>query len=193
MKINEIELIGSQNFPVEAVELWLKKSSPKGMLENFVVNYVEYQDQRGVILTDADNKIAAYAGFASRLNGKVWQAQNAMTYAPYQGQALVGKIYKMVKEEFKISIQSDTQQTASGMKLWTKTLPSLGMKPMIFDTETDRIINPAQTKINMYPKGNLEKQWRYTWILERFDYYPEQNLLAEGSLLMPYVGIWYKD
>ena len=99
----------------------------------------------------------------------------------------------MKKEELKISIQSDTQQTTSGMKLWTKTLPSLGMKPMIFDTETDRIIDPAVTKIDMYPKGSINKKWRYTWILERFDHYPEQNLLAEGSLLMPYVGIWYNN
>lgn len=192
MKINEIDLINNQSFPKEGVEMWLKKSTPYGKLENFIVNYIEVDNQRGIVLTDDNNQIAAYAGFVVRLNGKVWQAQNAMSYPPYQGQALVGKIYKMVKDEFKKSIQSDVQQTKDGAKLWTRTLPGLGLKPMIFDTETERIIDPATTKINMYPtSGSIDAKWRYTWILETNNHYPSQNLLAEGSLLMPYKGLWY--
>lgn len=190
MKINEIEIINDQTFPKEGVEHWLTRATPRGKLESFTVNYVEFQDQRGIILTDDNNEIAAYAGFVVRLNGKVWQAQNAMSYPPYTGQALVGKIYKMIKQEYRISLQSDNQQTVAGSKLWTKTLPSLGLKPMIFDTETERIIDPAASDINMYPANNNDA-WRYTWILEATDRYPTQNLLAEGSLIMPYKGLWY--
>jgi hypothetical protein len=194
MKINEIELINNQHFSKEALETWLKKSSPKGKLENFTVNYIEAGDQRGIILTDIDGNIAAYAGFVSRLNGSVWQAKNAMTYLPYQSQALVGKIYKMIKQDYKISLQSDMQQTSDGAKLWTKTLPSLGLKPMIFDTQTERILDPKTSGINMYPvAGPLENKWRYIWVLEASDHYPAQNLLPEGSLLMPYKGLWYNS
>jgi hypothetical protein len=191
MKISEIELINDQHFPEEVVKKWLDKSRPRGTLENFIINYVEFKDQRGIILTDTSNKIAAYAGFIARLNGKIWQSQNAMSYEPYKGNQLVGKIYKTIKEGWGISLQSDTQQSIDGMKLWTKTLPSLGLRPMIFDSDTDRIIDPTETKIDMYPSDN-SNQRRYSWILESSDYYPTQNLLAEDSLLMPYVGLWYK-
>ena len=117
MKITEIELINAQHFPIEGVQLWLEKSTPRGKLDQFTVNYVEFQNQRGIILTDNANQIAAYAGFIVRLDGKVWQAQNAMSYAPYQGQALVGKIYKMIKQDYHVSLQSDEQQTTDGAKL----------------------------------------------------------------------------
>ena len=192
MIIDEIELISSQSFPKEAVQIWLEKARPKGKLDQFVVNYVEFENQRGIILTDDQNQIAAYAGFIMRLNGKVWQAQNAMSYAPYQGQKLVGKIYKMIKQDYHISIQSDNQQTTAGATLWTKTLPSLGLRPMIFDTDSERILDPKTANINMYPTEEMiNAKWRYTWILETTDYYPSQNLLAEGSLLMPYKNLWY--
>ena len=193
MKISEIELINSQNFPKEGVRRWLEKSTPRGKLDNFLVNYIESNDQRGVVLTDDNNNIAAYAGFVVRYNGKIWQAQNAMSYSPYQGQALVGKIYKMIKQQWSTSIQSDTQQTKDGMNLWTKTLPALDLKPMIFDTETDRIIDTTTAEIDLYPPGNdPEKKWRYAWILETSDHYPDQNLLKEDSLIMPYRDLWYK-
>jgi hypothetical protein len=193
MKITEIELIPPQNFPAKKVEMWLEKSTPRGMLGNFVVNYIEFRDQRGVVLTDANGVIAAYAGFIVRLNGKIWQAYNAQSYEPYKNQTLVGKIYQMIKQDWHQSIQSDTAQTVDGMRLWTKTLPSLGLKPMIFDTETDRIIDPAENIIDMYPKdAGISKKWRYAWILESSDCYPNQNLLKEGSLLMPYQNLWYK-
>ena len=191
MKITEIELINAQHFPIEGVQLWLEKSTPRGKLDQFTVNYVEFQNQRGIILTDNANQIAAYAGFIVRLDGKVWQAQNAMSYAPYQGQALVGKIYKMIKQDYHVSLQSDEQQTTDGAKLWTKTLPGLGLNPMIFDTKTERILDPTTAGIDMYPTNNLGTKWRYILILEASDHYPSQNLLAEGSLLMPYKGLWY--
>jgi hypothetical protein len=192
MKIDEIELVNiGQSFPVSKVKEYLAKSSPNGMLENFVVNYVESGNHRGIILTDSENNIAAYVSFVVRLNGRVWQAKNAVSYSPYQGQALVGKLYKMVKQDLKQSIQSDTEQTVDGMKLWTKTLPSLGLSPKVYDTETGHIIEPGQAHNLMYPQQGSPVEHRYTWILERNDHYPEQNLLSEGSLLMPYHGLWY--
>jgi hypothetical protein len=192
MKIDEIELVNiGQSFPVSKVKEYLAKSSPNGMLENFVVNYVESGNHRGIILTDSENNIAAYVSFVVRLNGRVWQAKNAVSYPPYQGQALVGKLYKMVKQDLKQSIQSDTEQTVDGMKLWTKTLPSLGLLPKVYDTETGHILEPGQAHNLMYPQQGSPVEHRYTWILERNDHYPEQNLLSEASLLMPYHGLWY--
>jgi hypothetical protein len=192
MKINEIELVNiGQSFPINKVTEFLARSSPNGMLENFVVNYVESGNHRGIILTDRENNIAAYAGFVVKLNGRVWQAKNAVSYDPYRGQALVGKIYKMVKQELKQSIQSDTEQTRDGMNLWTKTLPSLGLRPMGYDTQTGHVLDPEQTNNLMYPQQGAADEHRYSWILERNDHYPEQNLLKEGSLLMPYQGLWY--
>ena len=192
MKITEIELINDQTFPKEQLGKLLAQSSPRGMLGEFTVNYLENNNQRMFILTDSENRIAAFATFRERLNGRVWQSRNAASFAPYQGQSLVGKLYKMIKIDFKKSIQSDNTQTTSGAKLWTQILPSLGLAPMIFDTTTEKIIDPASSTIDMYPKDYDDPEiHRYTWILEKFDNYPEQNLLVEGSLLMPYTGLWY--
>ena len=191
MRLSEIEIVGPQDFPKSMLEPWLEKSRPRGMIEDrFYVNYIEIGDERGIILTDDHNNIAAYAGFISVMHGKVWQAKNAISFDPYKKQSLVGKIYKMVKEEYHQSVQSDIEQTTDARKLWTRTLPSLGLKPMIFDTKTDRIIDPIDSNISVY--SNTEEKHRYCWILEAFDHYPSQNLLKEGSLIMPYKGIWYK-
>lgn len=192
MKINEIELVNIGNsFPIAKVKEFLKKATPNGMLGDFVVHYVESGNHRGIILTDQESNIAAYAGFVVRLNGKIWQAKNAVSYDPFKGQRLVGKIYKLVKETLGKSIQSDTEQTQAGMLLWTKTLPSLGLNPMVYDTSTGHIINPSTTNVNMYPQQGSSIEHRYTWILERNDHYPVQNLLVEGSLLMPFKNLWY--
>ena len=62
---------------------------------------------------------------------------------------------------------------------------------MIYDMETNRIIDLRKYKIDMYPKSDdpslLKK---YTWILERSDHYPSQNMLREGLMLMPLRGLW---
>jgi hypothetical protein len=193
MKINEIELVNiGQSFPIDLVKKFLDKSSPNGQIDQFIVNYVESGNHRGIILTDQEENIAAYAGFVVRLNGRVWQAKNAVSYDPYRGQALVGKIYKMVKQNLNKSIQSDTEQTTDGMKLWTKTLPSLGLDPKIYDVTTGHILDPEKSKHLMYPQSGSAHEHRYTWILERNDRYPEQNILSEQSLLMPYRGLWYE-
>jgi hypothetical protein len=186
--ISEIEIISSQDFPKGTVARLLPKANQTGFLDEFTINYVESGDQRVIILTDSMGEVAAYAGFIVRLSGKIWQAANAMTYEPYRGKSLVAKIYRMIKQQFRVSIQSDKRQTLSAVKLWTKTLPALGLRPMIFDTETNAIIDPSANNIDL---NAINDEDRYTWILERFDRYPEQNLLSEHSILMPYRGIWY--
>ena len=193
MKIDEIELVSiGQSFPIELVEKHLQDSTPIGMIKNFVVYYKERNDQRILILADNTHQIAAYTGFRVRLNGRVWQAKNAASYSPYSGQGLVGKMYQFIKQQLKKSIQSDEEQTVDGQKLWTKTLPGLGLLPMIYDTETGHIIDPKTNNVEMYPVQGSANQYRYTWILEKFDHYQEQNILAEGSLLMPLKGLWYE-
>lgn len=190
MKLDEIELVSIGNsFPVEQVRRYLERASPTGTLDDLVVHYVESGNHRGIILADDDDNIAAYASFVVRLNGRVWQAKNAVSYEPFKGRQLVGKIYRLVREKFGKSIQSDTEQTVAGMRLWTKTLPALGLNPKVYDTETGHIIDPGS--IDIYPHSGSADQHRYTWILERNDHYPEQNLLNESSLLMPNRGLWY--
>ena len=192
MRLHEIEQVPAQDFPKEIVEKYLEWASPIGNLEEFTINYLEQGDQRVLILTDLDTNVSAYAGFVSRLNGRVWQAKNAQSYSPHTGRALAAKIYKVVKEKLRKSIQSDTEQSVSAIKLWTKTLPGLGLQPMVFDTKTDRIISPDGFDLAlMYPVADTEDKLRYTWILERNDHYPMQNLLKEDSLLLPVTGMWY--
>ena len=192
MNITEIELVGPQSFPIEKIEQYFSISTPQGKLDDFVVSYLEHDNQRVLILSDLDKKIAAFAAFEMWNNGRVWQAKNAETFRPYKGRALVAKIYKYVKDTMHKSIQSDSTQSYGGIVLWCKSLPALGLKPMIFDTKTERIIDPDTSDIDVYSvcKDNDPTQWRYTWILERFDHYPSQNLLLEDSLLLPITGMW---
>ena len=203
MNITEILMISTQDFPKrKAKEILPLTQDAYGTLDTqyqFLINYLETGDQRIIIITDtAKNKeIVAYAGFISRLNGKIWQAKNLQVYPPYKGMQFAGRLYKFIKEKFKKSIQSDIEQSPSGRILWQKTLPSLGMNPKIFDTQTQYIIdqsNPAAFELaqqSMYNTDDNKERYRYTWILETFDQYNDNSILTEGTLLMPYTGIWY--
>ncbi len=193
MNITEIELVGDQSFSLSKIKYFLSLSTPYGgTLAGFNVNYLEQGNQRVIILTDINNEIAAFASFEIWNNGKVWQSRNAESFNRFKGNALVAKIYCFVKNTLHKSLQSDTEQSYAGRKLWVKTLPSLGLHPMIFDTKTERIIDPATSDIDVYAiyDDNDPTQWRYTWIVERNDHYPSQNLLTENSLLMPVTGLW---
>jgi hypothetical protein len=193
MKINEIELVGDQDFPLATAEHYLSLARPNGTFGDFVVYYAEFDDARVVIFVDDKKQVAAYAGFYSRLNGKVWMARHAQTYDPHKGKNLMGQLYKYVKETLRKSIQSDIFQTYAGKKMWTVTLPALGLKPMIFDTQTEHIIDPITSSINVYPGDKDPDVHRYCWILEKYDHYPDQNILRENSILTPYTGIWYTN
>jgi hypothetical protein len=192
MKINEIELVGDQTFSLSTAEHYLSMASPLGVAGEFTVYYAEFDDARVAMFVDDKKQVAAYAGFHSRLNGKVWMARHAQVFPPYEGKNLMGKLYKYVKETLKKSIQSDIYQTYAGKKLWTTTLPALGLHPMIFDTKTEHIIDPKTSNINVYPGDDDSEVQRYCWILEKYDHYPEQNILRENSILSPYTGLWCK-
>jgi len=199
MIIDEIELIAmNQNsFSINHIKNLLYQSVPDGELEGFIVHYLEKGDVRCISLTDNTNNqtsdIAAFAGFQVRSNGRVWQGKNVIVYHKYKGQQLAGKIYKFVKEHYKKSIQSDTEQTIDGQTLWVKTLPSLGLKPMIYDNETGYTIDPTKTNIQMYHTSNSTDQskFRYTWIIEKSDYYKERNMLQENKIIMPIRYLWH--
>jgi hypothetical protein len=201
MKIDEILRISTQDFPIRKVKQLLTLTRDGyGFIDNLVVNYTESGDHRVIILTDdRNNEIAAYAGFISRMNGKVWQAKNLATYNEYKGNKLGAKIYKYVKEVMKKSIQSDIEQSPSAEILWTKTLPEIGLFPKIFDTETEYVIddtnpvayNNAIQKL-YYDDENAVDKYRYTWILEKNDHYTEHSVLKEEQLLLPKTGVWYK-
>ena len=199
MKIDEILRISTQDFPLHKVKQLLKLTKDGyGNVDNLVVNYVEDGDQRIIILTDSNKTIAAYAGFISRMNGRVWQAKNLQTYNEYIGHQLGAKIYKYVKEVMKKSIQSDIEQSPSAEKLWTKSLPDVGLYPKIFDCESQYVIDKSNLEAynnalkKLYTNDDTDPdKFKYTWILEQSDHYPEQNILKENQLLMPYTGLWY--
>ena len=194
MRLSEIETMGDAEFPYENAERILSDASPKGAFDNqFTLFYAEDRDVRSLLLVDDDKKVAALATFISRKNGSVWQSKNVATYPPYTGLKLSGRLYKYVKDNLHVSIQSDYQQTWSGKRIWTKILPSLGMKPMVFDAETEKIIDPKDFDPKlMYPEDSqIDVLHRYMWVLEKYDHYPVQNMLSESTLLMPYTGLWY--
>ena len=198
MRIDEILRISTQDFPERKVRDLLKHTKDGyGTIDDLTVNYVESGDDRIIVLTNG-KEIAAYTGLISRMNGRVWQMKNLQTYGEYIGNQLGAKIIKFIKQNFKKSIQSDIEQSLSAEKLWTKTLPSLGIYPKIFDTETEYIIdksNPSAYQVAMeklYTNNEHDPdKFRYTWILEHSDHYSEHSILKENQLLMPYTGIWY--
>ena len=199
MKIDEILRISTQDFPIRQVaKLLAMTKDGYGWIDELNVNYHESGDQRIIILTDRANNIAAFAGFISRNNGRVWQAKNLQTYGAFKGNQLGAKIFKYVRSDMKKSIQSDIEQSPSAEILWTKTLINIGLNPKIFDTKTDYIIDQTNQKMyqnavnKMYTSDDSDAdKYRYTWILEHSDHYQEQNILSEESLLMPYRGVWY--
>jgi hypothetical protein len=191
--VDEMELVGDQMFPYEqAVKVKNLAKFVGSFDQDLTMMYYEGGDERFLLLVDDDQNIASISGFFSRLNGKVWQAKQSATYDPYTGRRLVGKMYKYAKEQLKKSIQSDITQTYAGKKLWTKIIPSLGLTPMILDTETEHILDPNKIDRGLiYPDDSSPVLHRYCWVLERFDHYPTQNLLKENSLFVPITGLWY--
>ena len=97
MKITEILRISNQNFPKQNLLKILEKTTPHGELELGIdINYTEEGSDRVIILTH-NKDIVAYAGFITRLNGKVWQAKNLQVYPPYNGRQLGARYTNMLK------------------------------------------------------------------------------------------------
>jgi len=187
--IQEIELIGDVEFPKSAAELRLQLAVPHSKLGDFIVYFHSDDDIRLLFLVDSKKQLAAIAFFISKMNDRVWQAKNTATYEPHRGKKLAAQLYKIVKTDFHKSIQSDLEQTSAGAKLWTSDLPDIGLAPKIYDHTTDRIIDPKTQKVNAYPGYESPEIKRYSWIIERNDYYPEQNLI-KNQLLLPITGRW---
>ena len=186
----EIEQINSVDFPQSAAQQRLELASPvKQFSGQLTVYYYAEGNVRLLFMADSKKNVAAIAFFISAKNDRVWQAKNAATYKPYKGQQLVAELYRIAKTDFKKSIQSDFEQTSAGMRLWTETLPKIGLVPRVYDHTTDRVIDPQTQKVNVYPAFDDPDVHRYSWILERNDYYPAQNLV-ENSLLLPTTGKW---
>ena len=203
MRIDEILRIQNQSFSKNQVEKLLsspncqRDSDPFEFDPKLSVNYINTGEQVVIILTDAKNNIAAYAGFKI-ISDKLWQSKNVEVYSPYNGNNLSAKIYKSVKN-IGISIQSDIEQSKAGELLWTILMPKVGLSPKIFDTDTNYILDPsvnkqayddALKKIYVDDRSDSEK-YKYTWILETNDNYPYQNVLRENHLLMPFSGFWH--
>ena len=189
MKVNEIETIGDVEFPQHEATARLNLANKIDKFNHELDIYFVSQDDIRILLL-ANQQVAALASFVSRNNDKIWQAKNVATYFPYAGAKLSGHLYKYAKEKLKKSIQSDTMQTHGGKVIWSKILPSIGLNPMMFDIQTERIGKPDLNLL--YPEEDSPDLHRYIWILERNDFYPMQNRLDE-QLLMPYTGLWYNQ
>jgi hypothetical protein len=213
MKLSEILRVPPQQFPKEKVEEFLHDSikndgGPFDFPYEPGLSYYFMGYDTGtkvIILTDSDKNIAAFSGFISRMNGTVWQAKNVSSYPPYYGRNLAAKMYKFVKTNIGKHIQSDVEQSEDGERIWTNSLPKIGLQPKIFDTEREQIIDheiaPNEyeyARKNMYindPSNPIAK--RFTWILEnRTENYPagytDTCILREGvGHLLPYKAIFY--
>jgi hypothetical protein len=202
MRIDEILLVPEQNFDKKEISKHLlnsKKFADKFPYDplNFDVNYQNNGKEVIIILTDNDD-IVAFAGF-SVISASLWQGRNIQVYESYLGRNIAANLIKFVKNDIGVNIQSDIRQSQSGKKLWTEKLQTVGIHPKIFDTETNHIIdkniNPTaydNSLSKIYTTDPLSPdKFKYTWILEHNDQYPDQNILKENSLLMPLYGLWY--
>lgn len=187
-ELDEIKIIHPrpEMFPIETARERLNQATKMNKtIDGFQVYKLNNKNVHMIILADNNNEPAALAGFVERIND-LWQVANAVTFNPYKGKALVAKIYQMVMKDFGKNIQSDVEQGTEGARLWTKTLPSLGFKPMIYDSTSGYIIDPANTDTNVYHNE------RYTWIIQRDNYYNlDRDLLKENNILMPLRAFWH--
>ena len=188
--LTEIERVGAQNFPLNKVEEILQQCSHKDgdTIDGFDAWFGRNGDERYVVLTDSSGKIASYAGFKA-LEPNRWQAKNTATYSPFRGNRLASKIYRELTNH-QISILSDIRQSPNGERLWTSSLPKLGLNPMVFDFDTNNIYRPDQIGDKIYSTDPKIKH-RYCWILEWNGKYADQNLVYENKMLMPLQGLWY--
>jgi len=188
--VTEIEQIPPQDFPKKNVEEILSLCSPAGRIDEYMLNLGQSGPERFIILTEGKD-IAAYAGFTELRNNR-WQAKNAQTFEGHKGQHLIGKTYKFLKENG-ISLVSDIFQTPGARAIWSKSLPSLGLNPKIFDLDSEEIYDRNQVNLNDVYSDDPEIMHKYCWIIESSDKYPTQNLVYENKSLMPVKGLWYTD
>jgi hypothetical protein len=188
-QLQEIELVSGQKFDIDQVKQILQHCdrADDDTIEGLQCWMGINGRERYVVLTDDAQNIAAYAGFYA-IESHRWQAKNAQVYTGFTGRALAAKIYRELFDSG-VSILSDVFQSTDGKKLWCSTLPKLGLKPMVWDSESEEIYTPDQIGVNQIYSTDSTIMHRYCWILDH--HLPEQNLVYEGKLLLPLSGLWY--
>ena len=181
-ELKEIEIMPEQQFGQDHILQALSHATKqKTMIDGCEIYLLDRDDNRLVAAWDDKNKkLAAAVIFhhQPQIRERLWLSKNAQTFPGYQGKALCGKLYLYCKKTLDMTIQSDVLQSRSAKKLWTSTLPKLGMQPKVLDLETSRVYD--HTEVDPYQDNNN----RYCWIIESSDKYPNQ--LRENSLIQPY-------
>jgi hypothetical protein len=189
--IKEILEIPDQSFPIDQVKNILSLCNQIGTIENYSVNYLENESERFLVLTQ-EFEIVAFVGFESKINDTVWQIKNIQSYCA--GKLLSAKLIQFTLKTLRKSVQSDLEQTSSAKHMWLNSLPSLGLHPKIFDNKTeyilDKDVNPSAYNSALSKMYDSAEYKRYTWILDKDDYYSSQSVLKENQLLMPLTGKW---
>lgn len=195
--IKELVESGSEYISIDAAMYFLRKSRPRGFLVNYdVASYfceIGGPDEtvyRVVIAAQHKKGIAACAIFTGRLNGKIWQLSHATTYPGFTD---TGIMYKII-DSFRrcgTSFQSRDITTDASNKFWSETLPKYGLNPMIFDTETEYVMNPKTHMVTMYPQEIVNGMSRYAWVLHHKDSYSDHCMIDSGLLGRPYTGFWH--
>lgn len=186
--LTEIERVGGQNFPIENVERILQHCEHEDgdSIDGLDLWMGRNGNERYIVLVGPNNKIASFAGFVT-INNHRWQVKNAQSYGGFTGRRLIAKIYKELFDGG-ISILSDFQQSSGAEHIWC-SLPSMGLKPLVWDSESEEIYNIEQIGMDKIYSNDPGVMYRYCWILDH--YVPKQNLVYEGKMLMPLKGLWY--
>ena len=180
--LREIEIMPEQSFGQDHILQALEQATKQPTtISGYEIYLLDQDDNRLVAAWDDKNKkLAAAVIFhhQPQIRERLWIAKNTQTFPDYQGKALCGKLYLYCKKTLGMTIQSDIIQSKSAKKLWTSTLPKLGLHPKVLDLETSRVYD--SDKVDPYQDNNH----KYCWIIESTDKYPNQ--LRENSLSKPY-------
>ena len=165
MKISEITDLGNVPVDTRNITKLLPSSEHEGYLEGFKIMTYTESSPIFVFLVDDDDKPACAAMFNQHSTG-IFIANRVVTYPGFEGKRLAAKIYKWLVDNG-LEIRSDYSQTSSGKTLWTKSLPAIGLNPMLLDTSTNEIVPPEHMdKVRVYyPVGDTNGS-RYIWVLK---------------------------
>ena len=179
-RLREIEIVQPQSFDKSYIKSLFSHSSPLNAdILGFPLYKIDYENQRIIMVWDDKNQQpAAFVGFEHQphIRDSLWMSKNAESFVP--NMALYAKIIQYCKQTMGMSIQSDMTQSKKAQDMWIKTLPSLGLTPQVYDTETHRVLSADKVD----PCG--DNNHRYCWILEHNDVY--RNKLLENSLIQPF-------
>ena len=179
MKINEIIILPSQSFEKHTIEGLIPLSTKIDTIEKYELRLIEHNTDRILLVVDETLDLKAYAGFMSARNDTVWVAKNVQSWA--NGQRLAAKLYVYVLRALKKNLQSDFDQTTEGRKLWTVSLPAIGIIPKVLDTETGKVYDRNE-------KNPYDGAARFVWCISE----NVANITeSPSSLLQVILGKWY--